>query len=110
MAHSNGYSDSSFLERLSALSSSQQSIQTLSLWLIHHRTHADNAADVWMKHLLQAPQKQLMPLMYLVSDAILQSRKRGNEIKDAFQDHLEEALAHVCRCVIGNPDRGAQPS
>lgn len=33
--------------KLAELNSTQQSIQTLSLWLIHHRKHADTYVPIW---------------------------------------------------------------
>lgn len=39
-------------KRLAELNSSQQSIQTLSLWLIHHRKYAHTVVKIWSKELL----------------------------------------------------------
>lgn len=38
-------------KKLSELSNSQQSVQTLSLWLIHHRKHANTIVRVWYNEL-----------------------------------------------------------
>ena len=45
------FSDENFSKKLSDLNNSQQSIQTLSLWLIHHRKHSHNIVEVWSKEL-----------------------------------------------------------
>lgn len=45
------FSGSALEKKLGELSNSQQSIQTLSLWLIHHRKHAKTVVDVWLKML-----------------------------------------------------------
>lgn len=82
-------------EKLRVLSSSQHSIQTLSLWLIHHRSHAGAAVEIWLRELLAATAARKLSLVYLANDAVLQSRKSGTEIRDAFADSLEEALTHV---------------
>ena len=42
------FSESKFESKLKALNPSQQSIQTLSLWLIHHRRHAKHVVKVWV--------------------------------------------------------------
>ena len=47
------FSSSALEKKLVELSNSQQSIQTLSLWLIHHRKHAKTVVDVWYKQLLK---------------------------------------------------------
>lgn len=39
-------------KRLKDLNSSQQSIQTLSLWLIHHRKYAHAVVKIWSKELM----------------------------------------------------------
>jgi len=38
-----------FSEKLSRLTLSQESIETLSLWIIHHKVHAKLAVDVWLQ-------------------------------------------------------------
>ena len=43
------FSESTFEGKLKTLSPSQQSIQTLALWLIHHRKHAKHVVKVWAK-------------------------------------------------------------
>lgn len=41
------FTDQSFRGKLAELNSTQQSIQTLSLWLIHHRKHVDTYVNIW---------------------------------------------------------------
>lgn len=36
-------------EKLSRLTLSQDSIETLSLWIIHHKAHASTSIEVWME-------------------------------------------------------------
>lgn len=45
------FSESALEKKLSELSNSQQSVQTLSLWLIHHRKHAGPIVAVWHREL-----------------------------------------------------------
>ena len=48
---------SEFLEKkLNELNNSQQSIQTLSLWLIHHRKHNKLIVQTWYKELKKGKQ------------------------------------------------------
>lgn len=46
-----GFTESALVKKLMELNPSQQSIQTLSLWLIHHRKHHATIVKVWFKEL-----------------------------------------------------------
>ena len=45
------FSDANFAKKLNELNNTQQSIQTLSLWLIHHRKHSKVIVHVWHREL-----------------------------------------------------------
>lgn len=47
------FTESTLIKKLLELNASQQSIQTLSLWLIHHRKHYTNIVKSWYKELLK---------------------------------------------------------
>lgn len=47
------FTESALIKKLLELNASQQSIQTLSLWLIHHRKHYANIVKSWYKELLK---------------------------------------------------------
>lgn len=36
-------------EKLNRLTLSQDSIETLSLWIIHHKAHASTSIEIWME-------------------------------------------------------------
>ena len=42
----------SFERKAKEVTGSQQSIQTLSVWAIHHRKHAKSIVEAWLKELL----------------------------------------------------------
>ena len=48
------FSETTLETKLTELNPSQQSIQTLSLWLIHHRKHAKKIVTTWKKLLVQS--------------------------------------------------------
>jgi hypothetical protein len=50
-ANMSSFTDSNFVKKLSELNNTQQSIQTLSLWLIHHRKHSKTITQVWLREL-----------------------------------------------------------
>lgn len=45
------FTEQALIKKLADLNSSSQSIQTLSLWLIHHRKHHQNIVKIWIKEL-----------------------------------------------------------
>ena len=47
------FSDSTLIDKLAGLTNSQQSIQTMSLWLIHHRKHARRIVKIWFAELMR---------------------------------------------------------
>lgn len=40
-----------FERKLQNMSSTQDSVQTVSLWMIHHKKHADDMVAVWLEQL-----------------------------------------------------------
>lgn len=52
------FSTATLEKKLSDLSNTQHSVQTLSLWLIHHRKHAKAIVQAWYKELAKG--KQIM--------------------------------------------------
>ena len=43
------YSSELLQEKLSRLNSTQESIETLSLWIIHHKQYASTSISTWME-------------------------------------------------------------
>lgn len=48
-----GFTENALIRKLQELNPSQQSIQTLSLWLIHHRKHHAAIVKTWFKEMLK---------------------------------------------------------
>eukprot|EP00128_Syssomonas_multiformis_P010949 Colp12_sorted_trinity150504_noHs@15131 len=89
------YSRESLEQKLKTLSASQESIQTLSLWVIHHKKYAKESADVWRKEVMKANASQGLTLIYLCNDILQNSRKKGVEFLTAFGPILAGAFSHV---------------
>ena len=51
------FSTSQLEKKLKVMTMSQQSIQTLSLWCIHHRKHARTVVQTWLKDILRGNQQ-----------------------------------------------------
>eukprot|EP00111_Clytia_hemisphaerica_P020779 TCONS_00061282-protein len=88
------FSTSHLEKRVKALTMSQQSIQTLSLWCIHHRKSAKIIVKHWLKDLLKAKVKKKLALMYLANDVLQNSRKKGTEFNQEFRIVMLGAVNH----------------
>lgn len=91
------FSESAFEKKLYELNNSQQSIQTLSLWVIHHRKHAKTIVQVWQTELIKVKTKKKLTFLYLANDVIQNSRKKGSEFIKAFGGVLITAFTHVAK-------------
>jgi regulator of Ty1 transposition protein 103 len=92
------FSESSLQEKFQELNSTQQSVQTLSLWLIHHRKHSRTIVNTWLKELLNANKSdRKLTFMYLANDILQNSRKKGNEYGKEFATVLEEAIDNTSK-------------
>ncbi|XP_044311261.1 regulation of nuclear pre-mRNA domain-containing protein 1B isoform X2 [Varanus komodoensis] len=89
------FSESALERKLSELSNSQQSVQTLSLWLIHHRKHAGPIVTVWHRELPKSSRK--LTFLYLANDVIQNSKRKGPEFAREFESVLVDAFSHVAR-------------
>lgn len=45
------YSEQAFKEKISRLSLSQDSVETLSLWVLEHKAHAQTSVQTWLGEL-----------------------------------------------------------
>eukprot|EP00124_Ichthyophonus_hoferi_P000137 Ihof_evm1s5 gene=Ihof_evmTU1s5 len=89
------FSERQLEDKLASLSSSQQSIQTLSLWIIHHRRAARNIVEVWHKIFLKSDEKKKLVLFYLANDVLQTSRKQGSEFIKEFTVVLPNVMTVI---------------
>ncbi|XP_078054884.1 regulation of nuclear pre-mRNA domain-containing protein 1A-like isoform X3 [Mustelus asterias] len=89
------FSESALEKKLAELSNSQQSVQTLSLWLIHHRKHSKTIVTVWHRELKKAKPSRKLTFLYLANDVIQNSKKKGPEFTKDFAPVLVDAFSHV---------------
>ncbi|XP_048778100.1 regulation of nuclear pre-mRNA domain-containing protein 1B-like isoform X2 [Ostrea edulis] len=85
------FSDSNFVKKLGELNNTQQSIQTLSLWLIHHRKHSKTIVQVWLREMQRVRATHRLTFMYLANDVIQNSKKKGPEFTKDFATVLPDA-------------------
>ncbi|XP_039284135.1 regulation of nuclear pre-mRNA domain-containing protein 1B [Nilaparvata lugens] len=93
-----GFTEGSLSKKLEDLNASQHSIQTLSLWVIHHRKHYQLIVKTWMKELQKADEGRQITLMYLANDVIQNSKKKGPEYGKEFGTVMKQAFQ-----IMGGP-------
>ncbi|KAF7211269.1 regulation of nuclear pre-mRNA domain-containing protein 1A [Nothobranchius furzeri] len=91
------FSEAALEKKLSELSNSQQSVQTLSLWLIHHRKHSKTIVTVWFSELRKAQVSRKLTFLYLANDVIQNSKRKGPEFTQDFAPVIVDAFKHVYR-------------
>ncbi|XP_065672799.1 regulation of nuclear pre-mRNA domain-containing protein 1A isoform X3 [Hydra vulgaris] len=88
------FSSSQLEKKLKVLTMSQQSIQTLSLWCIHHRKHSKKVVQTWFKELQRVKPQRKLIFVYLANDVLQNSRRKGTEYNKDFGTILPNALMH----------------
>ncbi|NXH44161.1 RPR1A protein, partial [Dicaeum eximium] len=106
------FSEAALERKLSELSNSQQSVQTLSLWLIHHRKHSalivsvmnldiyvlvegNKISNYTLFFFLLAKPNRKLTFLYLANDVIQNSKRKGPEFTKDFAPVIVEAFKHV---------------
>ncbi|XP_064115585.1 regulation of nuclear pre-mRNA domain-containing protein 1B-like isoform X2 [Macrobrachium nipponense] len=89
------FNEGSLKKKLDDLNVSTQSIQTVSLWLIHHKKHAHTVVNVWYKELVAASESRKLTFMYLANDVIQNSKKKGPEYNKEFGNKLGKVFEHL---------------
>lgn len=79
--------------KLRDLTESQNSISTLSLWLLHHKKFGNDAVKVWYDELKKARGFRQLLLLYLANDVIQNGKRKGSEYIKHFQHVLVPAMA-----------------
>ncbi|KHN72031.1 CID domain-containing protein 1 [Toxocara canis] len=92
-----GFSEAAMTRRLETLNTTTQSIQTLSMWLLHHQKHnADSIVHLWLKEVKKEIRPaRLVNLLYLANDVIQNSRRQCPDFMALFYGVLEPAFKHV---------------
>ena len=89
------FTEESLEKKLSDLNNSQQSIQQLSLWLIHHRKHCKRVVSVWQREFYKTSNDRKLTFLYLANDVVQNSRKKAPEFSKDYGHVLKKILAHL---------------
>lgn len=101
VASSNGvlFSDENFLRKLNNVTPTQDSIQSLALWIIHHKANHEVICKLWADKIAESTlsSKQRLALFYLANDVIQNCKRKNAKIfQESFKKHLKLAV-HVMR-------------
>ncbi len=89
-------SSSSFEKRLTLVNSTQESVQTLSLWILYHRSQHEHLIKTWFKVLKKSKPLHRLTLFYVANDVIQNAKKQNALIyQQAFKPYLNSAMSYV---------------
>ena len=107
-------SESQLVKRFAELSTSQQSVEKLSLFFMHHRRQSQTIVHVWAKELVSAsPDKKIgtiailfhwsltdvicffLAFLYVANDVIQHDKRKGGEFVKDFLPILPSAIQHI---------------
>eukprot|EP00898_Chlorokybus_atmophyticus_P007570 jgi/Chlat1/7814/Chrsp66S09170 len=91
------YSDDILVNKLKELSSTQNSIASLSGWCLNFRDKAKRIVTIWENEFKTASDKKKLAFVYLANDIVQTSRKHGPEFISPFWSILPRALKHLLR-------------
>ncbi|KAF7634095.1 CID domain-containing protein [Meloidogyne graminicola] len=108
-------------KRLMSVNSTQESVQTCSKWLLHHRESIDKIANIWMEIYKQskANDKLRTALIYVLNDVVQKAAsKRDINVTLTFHPHLINATTisslnvkkAISRCVEVFGERNVYPA
>jgi regulator of Ty1 transposition protein 103 len=78
------YTDQKLRDKLTRLTSRQESIQTNSQWIMFHRKHVESMARVWEEEFYKAEPSSQLNFLYLVNDVMQASRKKYGKLVRPF--------------------------
>lgn len=83
-------------KRLSSVANTQESIQSLSLWALHHKAQHKQIVNSWLQLLKSATLNLRLNLFYLCNEMVQTCKKRNADLfKDSFKGVLGEAVVFV---------------
>ncbi|KAK5239993.1 hypothetical protein LTR40_014117, partial [Exophiala xenobiotica] len=92
------FSDEALKAKLSTLNETQDSIVSVSQWIMFHKRHADRIANYWLTRLRDSPPAKRLNFIYLVNDIVQNARARKRaEFPDAFAPLMAEAIQTAYR-------------
>ena len=96
MDTSSSSSSSGFEKRLTLVNSTQESVQTLSLWILYHHSQYEHLIKTWFKVLKKSKALHRLTLFYVAND-VIQNAKKHNALvyQHAFKPYLNSSMIYV---------------
>ncbi|KAK9467803.1 RNA polymerase II-binding domain-containing protein [Lipomyces arxii] len=92
------YSEDVVISKLSSVNETQESIVSISQWILFHRRHAAQTVKTWSKALADASNHRKLALIYLANEVVQQSRARKKEeFLNAFAPTIAETIENAYR-------------
>ncbi|KAI4132794.1 MAG: hypothetical protein LQ338_000498 [Usnochroma carphineum] len=80
--------------KLSSLNETQESIVSVSQWIMFHRRHADRTCAIWLERMRETTVNKRLTLIYLANEVVQQSKaRRKDDFLVAFSPVIAEATA-----------------
>lgn len=104
------FSPSVLAKKLLSLQETQDSIVTISQWVLFHQRHSKEAASTWATYITEDPDarssKKRLSLLYLCNDVVQQARHKR---KQEFIDEFAAVLPGVLMKIYASLDPTIQP-
>ncbi|XP_023227131.1 regulation of nuclear pre-mRNA domain-containing protein 2-like isoform X1 [Centruroides sculpturatus] len=79
-------------KKFQLVTNSQDSIQTLSLWILYHKSQHKKIVDIWLKTLKKSKVSHRLVLLYVANDVIQTCKKKSApQFAETFAEILAEA-------------------
>ncbi|KAL8708498.1 MAG: hypothetical protein Q9220_006656 [cf. Caloplaca sp. 1 TL-2023] len=92
------YTDDAVKAKLSSLNETQESIVSVSQWIMFHRRHADRTCTIWLERMRETTVSKRLTLIYLANEVVQQSKARRKEdFLVSFSPVIAEATATAYR-------------
>lgn len=87
------FSESNLTKKFTTVANTQDSVQTLSLWLLHHRAHHRKIVDTWIKVLKKSKAGHRLTMLYLANDVLQNGKRKGiQQFVETFADVLPDVI------------------
>ncbi|GEQ72848.1 hypothetical protein JCM33374_g6536 [Metschnikowia sp. JCM 33374] len=104
------FSPDIFRKKLDALQETQDSIVSISQWVLFHHRHAAHLCELWAEYTLTSDQakssKKKLSLLYLCNDVVQQARAKR---KPEFSAGFATKLPTVIHSIYGSVDAPIKP-
>lgn len=85
--------EKSIEKKLKTFNSSQESVNAVSLWIMHNRAHHRKIVDIWLKVMRKSESKHKLTLFYLCNDVVQRAkREKALYYLSSYKDILREAV------------------